>query len=477
MNSRCGPSGQKQRNRETGKQGRRTRFGESLVRWFSGSLFLSLACAAVLCVQAPSRLFAQEATKTLTLDQALSIAMEQNRDVQKAIEYQKWVQGKYVEERAAALPHFTLTASGQRVYDDSILGLYGAYATIFPKQQDVTGGEVAMSQALYTWGQVGAAIRAAKLGIASASDQLRQFRQAAWRDVSAAFYDVLLAKEVNAIAAQNLQQKEAHLEEADKRYALGTATDYDVLAARVAVENARPEVIRSANQVSTAVKKLQFLLADSGDAIDVEGTLEAEVAEPPGYGPCLQAALAHRPDLQGMEHRSEVYGQLVKIANAGDKPRLDFRANYGRREYEVDPLTSSGKLWSAGLYISFPFFDGLKTRGQVLQARSDQATAEIEVAKLRDSVALEVRYAVDTAREAGEIVKALAGTADQAERLLAMANKGFEYGVKTKLDVDDAQLAFIQARGNLARARRDYKVALVNLDWVQGVLGEGAPKS
>jgi HAE1 family hydrophobic/amphiphilic exporter-1 len=53
-----------------------------------------------------------------------------------------------------------------------------------------------------------------------------------------------------------------------------------------------------------------------------------------------------------------------------------------------------------------------------------------------------------------------------------MAEKGYEFGVKTKLEVDDAQLNLRTARGNLASAQRDYRVALTNLDWVAGTLGE-----
>ena len=65
---------------------------------------------------------------------------------------------------------------------------------------------------------------------------------------------------------------------------------------------------------------------------------------------------------------------------------------------------------------------------------------------------------------------ALSDTVKQAERLLSMAEKGYEFGVKTKLDVDDAQLNLTQAKGNLARARRDYMVASVTLEWVKGTL-------
>lgn len=67
---------------------------------------------------------------------------------------------------------------------------------------------------------------------------------------------------------------------------------------------------------------------------------------------------------------------------------------------------------------------------------------------------------------------ALSGTVSQAEKLLLMAEKGYELGVKTLLDVEDAQLNLMYARGNLAKARRDLAVARVNVDWVAGTLGE-----
>jgi outer membrane protein TolC len=56
-----------------------------------------------------------------------------------------------------------------------------------------------------------------------------------------------------------------------------------------------------------------------------------------------------------------------------------------------------------------------------------------------------------------------------------MAKKGFELGVKIRLEVEDAELNMLQARGNLTCARRDYLVARINLARVMGGLGEGNP--
>jgi len=329
---------------------------------------------------------------------------------------------------------------------------------------------VTLAQAVYTWGKVGAAIRGAKEGIASAEDQLNHFRQSAIRDTSAAFYDVLYGKEVRAIASQNLEQRERHQQEARKRYELGTATDYDVLAAEVAVSNARPEVLRAENNIRLAAERLRLVLAEPGLKGDVVGTLEALPADPPDFDTVFREAIEKRPDLSDLRHRVNVYSELLTIAKAGDKPRLDLRGSAGWKELSAGPLQADGKIWTLGVVLSFPFFDGLATKGRVLEARSDRDRALIEEAKTKDEVALQVRTTLDQVRVAASIIRALTGTVEQARRLLAMAEKGFEYGVKTRIEVDDANLNLRQAEGSLANARRDYLVARVNLEWVKGTL-------
>ena len=402
----------------------------------------------------------------LTLDEALRIASERNREIRQALEFRSLVAGRYVEERAAALPQVTVTAGVSRNHDESQKAFGGGF---IPVMNDTRSVEAGLSQPLFTWGQVGAAIRAAKIGFATADDRLRIFRQAAARDVTASFHDVLLARELHEIARQNLEQKTRHLDEAVRKQSAGTATDYDVLAARVGVDNARPEVIRTENLIRISRDRLRFLLGMDGREVDVEGTLAVPAGTPPDFGEALRTARENRPELSEVRHRMGISRELVRVAGAGDKPRVDLRAGYGWRELDIGESDADGKAWSAGIFATWPLFDGLRTRGRVAQAESDLRSLRIEEAQLLDAIALEVRGAVDAVREAEEIVEALSGTVEQAERLLQMAEKGFEYGVKTRLDVEDAELSAVQAKGNLARARRDSLVARATLRYATGV--------
>ena len=412
--------------------------------------------------------------RVLTLEQAISIAMERNRDIKKAREYALYVQGKYVEERAAALPQLSLNGSVLVSKDGSnqIAG-YPAQR-LFGRAVDLT-----LSQPLYTWGKLNAAIRAAEVGLKTAEEQLRLYRQAAYRDVVAAYLDIQLARELSRLAQENRTQKQRHLDEARRKFSAGVATDYDVLAAEVAEQNTQPEVIRSDNSVHINLERLRFLLAMGAEEVDIAGSLEmpgAVQSLPASYGEAIRIAGTRRPELSDLRLRIGIYDELVTIATAEDKPRLDLKGGAGWHWANMnDPgpeQNANGAAWNVGLYMSFPFFDGLRTSGRVAQARSELRTKQVEESRLLDSIVLEVRQAEFSYREAAGILKALTGTVKQAERLVQMAEKGYEFGVKIRLEVEDAQLNLLQARSNMARAHRDYQVAQVNYLWAMGIAGE-----
>jgi HAE1 family hydrophobic/amphiphilic exporter-1 len=458
----------------------------------SSALAAGPAPSLALQVEQAAKAAAPSSVKVLTLEQALAIAADQNRDIQRAVEYRNWVQGKYLEERAAALPHGTFATSWVRSYDDTMSKLFSGFmgggdtggdsgdgasadlGEIFGGRQDNLVGSFGVRQVLFTWGQVGAAIRAAKLGFDYSDQQLRRFRQAVVKDVTGAFYNVLAAKEVVRIAEENVAQRARRLDEVTKRREAGTATDFDVLAAQVELDSARPAVIRAQNAVRAARAQLRFLLAEPQE-VDVEGSLAPQVEPVPSFDELLATALKNRPELGEIATTQGIYAELIKIAGSASKPRVDFAADWGKRRMGLKSISSTGTSWDFGVFATVPIFDGWRTKGQVAQARSNLASANIDALKLREGITLEVRTAVDNAQEAVALLNALTGPVKQAEQLLFLAEKGYELGVKTRLEVQDAEQNVNAARANLAVAQRDYRVARVNLDWVAGVLDGGVP--
>ena len=276
----------------------------------------------------PPAAFAEDssAVEILTLDDVVRITLENNRDIRKALELRNSLEGKYVEERAAALPQLVGAARGSRGWDTT------QEAFGIPPGNTTVGAQLGVTQPLYTGGQVTAAIRAARVGLAIAGDRRKVSRQAALKEATTTFHDILLARELNAIALENRDQKTRFLDEAQKKNAAGTATDYDVLVAKVGLENAKPVIVRTENQLLSLRERLRFLLGRDGRPVDARGDLAAEIAPYPEYGKALASAVENRPELSDIRHRIGITEELVTIAQAGTMPRLDVQADLGWRD-------------------------------------------------------------------------------------------------------------------------------------------------
>lgn len=401
--------------------------------------------------------------RVLTLDEALSIAREKSREIAAAREYGRSVRGRYLEERSAALPHLSLDASAARSGDRSLPAGGG--------DRTVSALDLTLSQPLYTWGKLSAAIRAAEIGLSTADEELRRANQNLVRDVAVAFWDLVLAKELHAVAADDLEMKRRHADEAHRRFRGGVATEYDTLAADVALANARPEVIRSENRIRIARERLRTLLCIDAE-VDVTGTLEVLPEPPPTIGMVRETAFARRPDLRFQERRTGVFRELLTIASAEGKPRLDLKGSAGLHRFDSGGADGSGPAWNVGLFFTFPFFDGFRGDGLRMQADADLRREEIGLERLKDAVTLQLEEALSSLREATELLKAVETTVERARRLVSMAEKGYELGVKTRIEVEDAQSNLLRARTAELEARRNWRVARIMLDWSMGVLGE-----
>ncbi len=401
------------------------------------------------------------AQRVIPLEEALQLTLDYSRDVLIAAEGKKQSEGRYVEERAAALPQLKLDAAAVRLRDNVTF--------LSPKELTHTdyNGNLNLTQALFTWGQIGAAIRAAKYDREAAEHQYREARQLALREAATAYYDLLFTLELERVARDNVAQKQRHLDEATRRRQAEVATDYDVLAARVALTNAQPALTRAENDIRLATDRLRYYMGIDED-FQVEGPLQCSLKKPFPLPDVLARARDNRPEVAYYESRVGVFKEIITVAKGNARPRFDFKANGGRAALGAIDGNTPGNHWDAGIYLSFPIFDGLKTKGQVMQAQSRLATTELEMKRLLDQIALQAREAINNVDESIQIIKGLEATITQTERLLAMAEAGYRAGVKTKLEVDDAETDVLTAKVNLARARRDYLRAWTLLAWIMG---------
>jgi len=328
-----------------------------------------------------------------------------------------------------------------------------------------------LAQPIYVGGKVGAALRVAKHFKAAAANQLKESESDIALQVRNAYLTAGLAQRLVDIAVESRRLAREHMEQVQTFYEAGTAAEFDVLRARVDLENRDPIVIQAENSATLAILDLKRLVNIPAER-PVRLTSEMDPAMVEVDEDALRRMVAERPALQAAAEAVGMREEAINIAKGNRLPTVTFLGTMGFQSYPDNPLPPGfdewRKDWSAALSVSVPIFDGFRTRGEIDQARADLKTAELQESQLRESLDLQVSAALAEYRAVRSQIRARRETVAMAERALELADVRFASGMSTQLEVSDAALLLDQARVNEVQALYDYVRALAELERLSG---------
>jgi TolC family type I secretion outer membrane protein len=412
-------------------------------------------------------------TRPLSLADALNTALAQNATILKAKNDLEASHGLVVQTRAVALPQVTATGQYKYTDPDAIEGFF--VGSTQPNKNWNAGIQIV--QAIYEGGKLRAAIKAADATKQQALAQYQTSVADTLLAVRLAYYDTLLAGQQITVheASVTLLQKE--LEDQQHRLDAGTVPKFNVLRAEVAVANERPNLIRAKNQYRIAKNNLANLLGYNlpreiweNIPLNLTDALEAAPYEV-NLPDAIQQALTRRTELTALRKQVELNQLNIINAKSGYKPTVSVFAGYGwynaqfTKPVELDHDING---WSAGAQMSWNIFDGLLTRGKVIQANSQYARARTDLADQSRQIELAVRTAYSDFLEAKEVLDSQAKVQEQADEALREAKARTDAGTGTQLDVLDAETSLTQARTTQILALHDYTAARAKLERAVG---------
>jgi outer membrane protein len=427
-------------------------------------LFLTTVCAVMGWNVTAQNITTNDLARPLSLADCLNIALQQNATILKAKNDLDAQYGVVVQTRAVVLPQ--LQANGQFKDTDRSSMENFPNAPDTPNQNWNAGLQIV--QSIYQGGKLTAAVRAAK---ATKEQALAQY-QATLADtllaVRLAYYDILLAAEQITVneASVNLLQKE--LDDQQRRYDAGTVPHFNVLRAKVSVANARPPLIQAQNNYRIAKNNLSNLLGYNlprevwdNIPLNLTDTLDATPYEI-NLSDALQAALAKRPELVALRKTEELQKLNIINAKSGYKPNLSLFAGYNWFNAQFTPpveIDHDINGWNAGAQLNWAIFDGMLTRGKVIQAKALYEKSKTAVDEEGRNIELEVRTTYSDFLEAQEVLESQKTVQAEAEESLREANARADAGTGTQLDVLDAENSLTQARSTQVQALHDYDAA------------------
>ena len=323
-------------------------------------------------------------------------------------------------------------------------------------------GNVSLTQPIFAWGRFYYGYQAAKLQYDAAEKELNAAANKLRLDVYQAFYRILIAQEFVKVAEQSVDLVQIQLELAEASFNAGVFTYFDVLRSKVQLANAKSQLVRAKNAVSTAKNTFKTLLnMELTEQIAVKGTFEIPEVKIQ-LDELIKLAHEKRPEIAQSKLSEQAGEKQLSATKTRRLPDLSFFSNYQISHNER--LTEMNRIWSLGLQINIPIFDGFATGAAIKQNESVLSQLQLGTKQIMSSVEFEVRNAYISLLEAKTLIDVQRETVTQAEESLSLANLQYKNGMITTVEFTDTQLALMQAKVNRLQAQYDYIVGFAQLE-------------
>ena len=294
--------------------------------------------------------------------------------------------------------------------------------------------------------------------------------------VAQAYFDVLLARDnVSASETQKSAISE-QLAQAKRNFEVGTATIVDTLEAQARYDQSVAKEIADKNDLEVKVRALEVLLGKLPDGLTpLREPLVLTLPEPNDIEAWVKAAADASYTIAVARANYEFYRQEVDKQRAGHLPTLDLSGSISRvtdPNSALPPISMTSNNASIGLTLSVPIYSGGLVQSRVREAIALRERFEQELESAQRNVAQAVRTnflnVTNGIAQVRALEQALASTQSQLDSTIL----GRDVGVRTSVDVLNAQQQVFQTRRDLQQARYNYLLSTLRLKAAAGVLTE-----
>ncbi len=294
-----------------------------------------------------------------------------------------------------------------------------------------------------------------------------------------AYFDVLLAQDNVSLSGAQKTAISEQLAQAKRNFEVGTATITDTYEAQAKYDLAVAKEISDLNDLEIKKRALQQLIGKMPASLaplrDNPGLALPQPAEMEQW---VKAAEEASPVVAQLRLAYEIATKDVSRNKMGHLPTLDLTGSYSNAN---SPLTTStGALGSLidtkagiiGFTLNIPLYQGGGTQSRIRQALSNKDRAEQDLENSKRSVAQNVRQSYLGVTNGVLQVKALEAALVSNKSSLDATVLGKEVGVRTNVDVLNAQQQLFQARRDLQQARYNTILSQLRLKSSAGRLKE-----
>ena len=409
--------------------------------------------------------------------EAYRAALQNDPTYQAAIAENEAGQQNRAMGRAGLLPQISANASrarvrGEREYNTQTLS--EVRNVIEPLSYFSTSRTVQVRQSVLNM----AAIANFRQGRARAEYSTEVFRgkqnDLALR-LSSAYFQALLSQHAIDLAQAKVQSIEQQLKTAEVQFKAGDGTVTDVDEARARRDLAQAQLIEARNQLTVAMRSLQELVGDKPVSL---AQLKADFAkqlkpELETLDTWLDRALESSADIAAQRRALEVAEREVDKNRAGHLPTVDVYASSGRSQSDsFSSINQEYRTRQLGVQVNIPIFSGGYTNAATTQAIANRERARNELEATVNKTHIEVTKQYSGTVSGLAKVQALELAVKSSEQALESTKMGFKAGMRSNVDILNAEEQLYTSRRDLAEAKYVYLLSRLRLKAAAGQLSE-----
>lgn len=459
------------------------------------TLFAVMAMSVSLTAQnmAEAADSSKTATKVISIEQALEIALSENASVKVAdMEVHRTGyarKGSY----ASLFPQIDGNAAYQRTIKKQVMymdfdmpGMGGgegegdSSSSSSSSSSAAAGGGFEVGR-WNTWSagvsasmplvnaQLWQSLKISDMDVELAVEKARSSKLEMVKQVKQAYFACLLAKEAFGVYKSVYENALANLEQTQRKYNAQKASELDLARAKTSLANAIPNVFDAENSVVLSLWQLKAVMGvDLSEEIDVDGTLLDYDDELLEVSVCMeQPDLSGNSSLRQLDIQAQQLAASIKAQEYASLPSIALSFSYS-----INAMTNDFKFntyrWSpysyVGLSLQVPIFAGGKRANAVRQARVQADELAVQAQETERQLRIAIRQCLNTMDTAVKSYSSALSAVESAAKAYDIASKSYSVGKNTLTDLNDAQLALTQARLTSSQAVYNYLVAKANLE-------------
>lgn len=311
--------------------------------------------------------------------------------------------------------------------------------------------------------------------------QLKKLKQDVAVKVLADYVIILKNQQIVVINQSTLEDSRSQLDKIKIFVEVGKKTLLDIYTQDVIVAQNELAVEQSKNNVNKSVSDLAFdanlpldrnySVSKSEFATDVSyESLETYVLQNQNTDALVITALKNRYDYKSSVQNLDILQTNIEISRSSIIfPTLSGFGSYSLSGDQINNI-SNQKIFTVGLTLSYPIFQGFQFDNQRQQAIINYRSAEEDVKQVKNQISLQIKKAILDIKSLLKQIEITDRGLKNAEQNKLLAEESYRVGIGTLLDVNTASTNLNNALITKSNLIYDFILAQKQLEYYQGLL-------